>query len=209
MNAPAVLGVVLAGGASRRFGRNKALAMLGGQTLIGRVLARARPQTAHLAIAGFGHGMAGPSVIPDAMPAEGPLTGVVSALRWARSRDYRAIVTFSCDAPFFPGDLVATLWAAMTPEAGCSFACRQGRRHPAFALWPVAAAEAVEAAYAMGERALRGAQDRLGGVPADCPGGDGPGGDAFFNINRPEDLLRAEAWAAMRDEGHAIPSLRP
>jgi molybdopterin-guanine dinucleotide biosynthesis protein A len=185
------LGVVLAGGASSRFGRNKALARLGDARLIDRVIAKAKAQTAQLVISGNTPPIADIEMIPDDGPGQGPLTGVLSALTWAAPRGYAAIATFSCDAPFFPDDLVARL-SAVTGRA--SFACCQGERHPAFALWPLAALEQVAQAYAAGERSLTGMQERIGATGVEFPQGQAPRDDPFFNINRQADLAAAEAW---------------
>jgi molybdopterin-guanine dinucleotide biosynthesis protein A len=183
---------VLAGGTSRRFGRNKALARLGGVRLIDRVLAKAQAQTARVVISGTIPEIANIETIPDADPGEGPIAGVLSALGWAGPSGYSAIATFPCDAPFFPDDLVARLRAAMSRNG--SFACCQGRRHPAFAIWPLAIANRVSQAYAEGERSLRGMQDRINARAVELPAGQGPDGDPFFNINRQSDLATAQRW---------------
>lgn len=190
---PAILGVVLAGGKSSRFGGNKALAPLGGVRLIDGVLARARAQTARVVISGKCQAAGAAAMVPDAWPGEGPLTGVLSALLWAGSQGYRGIVTFPCDAPFFPDDLVARLDAASGGEI-CSFACCQARRHPAFALWPLAALDEVALAYDAGERSLMEVHDRVGARAVEFLPGNGPRRDPFFNINRQEDLAVAESW---------------
>jgi len=189
-----ILGVVLTGGASRRFGSNKALAELGGQSLIQRVAARARPQVAALAFSGSNPGGVIGPVIPDILPGEGPLTGILSALSWAHERNFQAIATFSCDAPFFPADMVNRLVEGMQPELACRFASSAGIRHPAFAVWRVSALSRVEKSYRTGERSLKKAQDHIGAEATNFPLGAAPQGDVFFNINQAEDLVVAEAW---------------
>jgi molybdopterin-guanine dinucleotide biosynthesis protein A len=191
-----ILGVILAGGASRRFGSNKALAELGGRRLVLRVMERARPQVSQLALSGADPGGIAELVIPDMQTGEGPLTGVLSALSWARGHGFHAIATFSCDAPFFPADLVARLADGMGGD--CRFASCAGARHPAFALWRVTATAWIEQIYRLGERALRRTQDAIGGEAVEFPLGNGPQGDMFFNVNRPADLAVAEQWLAGR-----------
>jgi molybdopterin-guanine dinucleotide biosynthesis protein A len=185
--------VVLAGGASHRFGRNKALARLDGIRLVDRVLAKAGAQTGRVVISGSIPEVANVEMIPDAAAGEGPLAGVLSVLCWARRNGHSAIATFSCDAPFFPGDLVVRLRAGMGAAKG-SYACYRGQRHPAFALWPLASIDIVAQAYADGERSLMAMQNRIGAVAVEFPPGDGPNGDIFFNINRQADLVIAERW---------------
>ena len=194
LDRSAVLGVVLAGGASSRFGHDKALARLGGVRLIDGVVARARAQTGGLVISGNRREIADIEMIPDAAPAEGPLTGVLSALRWAGQRGYSAIATFPCDGPFFPDNLVTRLGAALNRSADCGFARCRRQRHATFAVWSLAALDRVAQAYTESERSLIGMQDRIGAVGIDFAPGDGPDGDPFFNINRQADLAVAEAW---------------
>ena len=192
-----ILGVILAGGQSRRFGHDKAMAQLDGRRLIERVAARAMPQTAALAISGRDYGL-GLTVIPDAMASEGPLTGILSALQWARIAGYAAVATFSCDAPFFPRDLVARLAEELPPTSGCSFVRAQGARHPVFALWRVSALSRLQDVYDTGTRSLMAAQDRIGAAAVNFAAGPGPGGDMFFNINRQDDQSVAQLWLQRR-----------
>ncbi len=192
-----ILGVILAGGQSRRFGHDKAIAQLGGRHLIERVAARAMPQTAALAVSGRDYGL-GLAVIPDAMASEGPLTGILSALQWARIAGYAAVATFSCDAPFFPWHLVAQLAAELPAKSGCSFASAQGTRHPVFALWRVSALSRLQDVYDTGTRSLMAAQGRIGASAVSFAAGPGPGGDMFFNINRQDDQFVAQLWLQRR-----------
>lgn len=192
-----ILGVILAGGQSRRFGRDKAVAQLDGCRLIECVAARAMPQTAALAISGRDYGLGLP-VIPDAIASEGPLTGVLSALQWARVAGYAGVAAFSCDAPFFPRDLVVRLAAELPPASGCSFASAQGTRHPVFALWRVSALSQLRDIYDTGTRSLMTAQDRIGSAAVTFAAGPGPGGDMFFNINRQDDQSVAQVWLRRR-----------
>ena len=195
--ATGILGVVLAGGQSRRFGRDKAAAQLGGRRLIELVSARAGPQTDALAISGRNYGLGLP-VIPDITVSEGPLTGVLSALQWAGDAGFSAMVTFSCDAPFFPLDMVRRLKRDFPPGRNCAYASAQGTRHPAFALWRTGALGPLREIYAAGTRSLMAAQDQLGSVAVDFATGEGPGGDMFFNINQPGDQSAAQVWLRRR-----------
>jgi molybdopterin-guanine dinucleotide biosynthesis protein A len=188
-----ILGVVLAGGQSRRFGADKADAQLNGSRLIERVVTRAGPQTGVLAISGRDYGLGLP-VIGDALPSEGPLTGVLSALQWAEDAGFTAVATFSCDAPFFPLDVVARLGAKLSPGLGCSFASAGATRHPVFALWRTSVLGRLETIYADGTRSLMAAQDQIGAVAVAFGRGQAPGGDPFFNINRQDDQRVAQVW---------------
>ena len=170
-----VVGLLLAGGQSRRMGGgDKALRMLGGTTLLERVIERLRPQVDALVLNANGD----PSrfarfalpVVPDSIPGfAGPLAGVLAGLDWAAAQgpDYMYIVSVATDAPFLPDDLVMRLTNGLM-EAGADLACAPsgGRAHPVFGQWP----------------ARWTGRHRLMTVPfADMPVGP------FFNANRPAD----------------------
>jgi len=193
------LGVILAGGqASRMGGGDKGLLMLGGQTLLARVMDRFAPQVAALALNANGDPArfadTGLPVIADSIEGfVGPLAGVLAGLDWAAEQGADLIVTAAADTPFFPCDLVphlllrgenmeVPLVLAATPDP------RRGTaRHPTFGLWPVALRDDLRAALEGGLRKVVLWTDQHGGGEAVFPYED-----AFFNVNTPEDLARAE-----------------
>lgn len=195
---PDVVGVLLAGGRSRRMGGgDKCLAVLGGETLLSRAIARARPQVGPLLLnangdpARFsGYGL---PVAADVVEGfHGPLAGVLTGMDWAAEHAPAArwIATFATDAPFFPLDLVERFLAAVE-GAAADLACARsaGRTHPVFGLWPAALAGDLRSALI--EEGLRKidawtARHRLAEVSFPA----GPS-DPFFNLNRPEDLAAA------------------
>ncbi|MGE5147737.1 MAG: molybdenum cofactor guanylyltransferase MobA [Candidatus Eiseniibacteriota bacterium] len=194
-----IIGVLLAGGQSRRMGGgDKALRMLGGKTILARVIERARPQVAALVLNANGDPARfaeyGLPVAADVVEGyAGPLAGVLTGMEWARvhAPAARWLASFATDAPFLPTDLVARLGAAVADEAA-DMACASsaGRAHPVFGLWPVALADELK--RAMVEEEMRKvdvwtARYRL--VTVDFPAEPV---DPFFNTNRPEDLEEAE-----------------
>jgi molybdopterin-guanine dinucleotide biosynthesis protein A len=199
-----IVGVLLAGGLSRRMGGgDKALRPLAGRPIVAHVIDRARGQTAALVLNSNGDPARfsdfGLPVVADCIEGHaGPLAGVLTGLEWAaRERpDCPWIATFACDAPFLPHNLAVRLLAE-TEEAGADMACAtsRGRDHPVFGLWPVRLRE--ELRRAMVEEEIRKvdvwtARYRL--ARADFPDVVTPWGpfDPFFNANRPEDLAEAE-----------------
>ena len=144
--AGGVVGLLLAGGLSRRMGGgDKTLRLLGGRTILDHILERVRPQVKLLVLnangdparfAGTGLPVA-PDVVPD---YAGPLAGVLTGLDWAAEHapGARWVATFATDAPFQPTDLVERLLAAVECQ-GADMACARssGREHPVFGLWPV------------------------------------------------------------------------
>lgn len=194
------VGVILAGGlASRMGGGDKGLLPLGDSTLLDQVIDRLRPQVADLALNANGDAerflTLGLPVIPDSVDGfAGPLAGVLAGLDWAAALGADSIVTAAADTPFFPCDLVPCLQLAAegmahplalaaTPDP------KRGKaRHPTFGLWPVALREDLRAALQDGVRKVVMWTDRHDGRIAMFPDEV-----AFFNVNTPEDLIRAEA----------------
>ena len=125
-----ILGAVLAGGRSTRFGSDKALACLDGQSLLARAIASLRAQCDGVVV--VGREDAPVQTIPD-WPASGmgPLAGVVAALRYGAEHGFDAVLTVPVDAVGL-GDDLTTLLA----PAPCCVASQ-----PVIGLWPVAAAD--------------------------------------------------------------------
>jgi len=204
MTEARVLGVILAGGASKRFGANKALATLRGKPLLAHVAARAAPQVDRLVVnAASDIAATGLTVVPDLAPGKGPLGGWLAGLHWAAAHGFPLLATFACDTPHFPADTVARLKAALADGADCAMARHDNQVHHTFALLRTPSRDRLEEAYAAGMRRLRA----VGGVLrcalpdfSDCR--DGPNGDAFFNINTPNDHALFEAW--LQDHGRDL-----
>ena len=199
-----IAGVLLAGGLSRRMGGgDKSLRILAGETILGRVIERAKPQVAALALNANGDPARfkdyGLPVVADSVPGfAGPLAGVLAGLDWA-ARDVPGafhVASFATDAPFFPLDLVARLMAAVSDgQHDLACAASGGQAHPVFGLWPLALREDLRAALKSGTRKVDQwtARHRLATVEFPTAPYD-----PFFNANTPEDLDAAERALAKR-----------
>jgi len=195
-----IAGLILAGGrATRMGGEDKALLPLGGRPLVQHAIERLRPQVGMLALNANGDpsrfGCTGLQVIPDGVPGfAGPLAGLLAGLEWAAERGADAVVTVAVDTPFFPSDLVARLKAAAEEEgATAAVAATRGPKgvklHPTFGLWPVDCRAALAEALATGTRRVRDWSEACGAVTlVFCDAGE-----PFFNVNTPDDLVRARA----------------
>jgi len=197
-----VLGVLLAGGQSLRMGGgDKCLRQLGGQTLLARIIARARPQVSGLMINANGdparfaaYGL--PVVADSIVDFPGPLAGILSGLDWAALHrpQRRYIATFPADAPFVPRDLVSRLAAAIESGAEIALAASGGQAHPVVGLWPVALrADLRRALTEEGIRKVDRWTGRYKQALVDFPVAPI---DPFFNVNSPADLAEAEALLA-------------
>jgi molybdenum cofactor guanylyltransferase len=199
--APRTLGVVLAGGSSRRMGGgDKGLLALAGEPMISHVARRLAPQVEGLVLNGNGDASRfeplGLPILADTVPGRpGPLAGILAGLAEGRRRQLGHIVTVPCDAPFIPSDLVARLQeAAQLLGVDGAVAASGGRRHGTVALWPMRAAANIEAALQRGERRLGDVIAGLGLAVAEWPHSPF---DPFFNVNTPDDAKWAEAHLGM------------
>jgi molybdopterin-guanine dinucleotide biosynthesis protein A len=193
MKAP--LGVILAGGlATRMGGGDKGLLPLGGQTILDHVIARFAPQVAALALnangdaARFAH-LDLPVLADGRADFAGPLAGVLAGLDWARAQGADHIVTAAADTPYLPCDLVPRLQLA-GGDLGLALAASPDGRQPTFGLWPVALRDDLALALDQGLRKIVAFTQQHGAGQADFPDDL-----AFFNVNTPDDLARAQAMA--------------
>ena len=149
------LGAVLAGGRSSRFGSDKALAMLGGRTLLDHASAALGPHCDALVIVGRDGGIA-----DWPRPAMGPLGAFAGALGHAAVHGFGQVLTAPVDCVRLPADLRALLNPAP------AFLTSQ----PVIGLWPVAAlGELKTMLEADGDLAVRAFARRIGarGVESD------------------------------------------
>jgi molybdopterin-guanine dinucleotide biosynthesis protein A len=166
-----VLGAILAGGRSSRFGSDKALARIDGRAMLDHVAERLRGQCDMVIVAG--RDWPGMVRIDDQpAPGLGPLGGLAGALAYGRNHDFDAVLTSSCDLPDLPGDLLAMLGA---PDARL-------QRQPTIGLWSVEHADGLVTYLGSGaSRSVRAWADTI--LASTIAWGEG-----LANINTPEDL---------------------
>lgn len=169
-----LLGAVLAGGRSSRFGRDKALAELDGESLMARAVRQLGEWCDAVIVVGR---MEAPArTVPDwPRPDCGPLGGIAGALRHAHANGFETVLTVGVDAP----DLPAFLPRLLAPAP--AFVASQ----PVIGLWPASAAAAVETILAGdGRHSMRALALAVGARPV-------PLAEPPANINTPADLAAA------------------
>lgn len=185
------LGVVLAGGASRRLGRDKALVSLvpGGETLLASAVRRLGQVCAEVVVADRGRQLlAGATSIPDG-PGAGPAAAILGA---AAVRPGSSLLVLACDLPRVPVALLRDL----TEQPAADWVVPQSKAglEPLVALYRPLALAVLAARVARGQRALHelAGEEGLKISILDHRQLDiyGPPEDVFLNVNRREDLAR-------------------
>ena len=184
---------VLAGGASRRMGRDKATLAVGGVALAAGVLAAAAEVADPVVlVAPEGHPARSlhPRVVTD--PGEGPLAALAAALE---ALEAAHVLVLGGDHPGLVAGLLAHL-VALAPR-GEAVACRRGPRlEPLVAVYrraPALAAARARLAGPAGGRSLLGLLDDLDTVVVEEPAWRSidPAGRSFVDLDDPADLA---AW---------------
>ena len=196
MSQPAaVVGVVLAGGASSRMGRDKALLRLAGVPLAERAASKLAAVCGETLIADGGRGvLPGYASVPDeACP--GPAAGILGA---AAATPGRSLLLLACDLPLVPVALLELL-AATPSEVDWVVPRWSGRLEPLCALYRPPALAALAARVACGDlaphRLAEGTDLAVRYLDESDLAGLGSPRTLFTNVNRPEDLERASAMS--------------
>ncbi|MDZ4729784.1 MAG: molybdenum cofactor guanylyltransferase MobA [Xanthomonadales bacterium] len=195
------VGVILAGGRSRRMGGvNKALQDLAGKPLLSHVITRMQPQCSSLylsveAIDPVWERFGLPQVADMQAGSNGPLGGVLAALEAIKQpSDWLLLVP--CDAPFLPLELAERLSQhAQQEQALSALISYQDQWQPTFSLWHTDLLPALRIAVEQeGQRGLKEFLSTQSPAVLDWPTQQP---SPFFNINSPEDLA---ATAALLDQ---------
>ena len=104
-----ILGVVLAGGKSKRFGEDKSNVKLDGKTLLEHTLNKIKSKFNTIIIVSNNKILKDYITIKDCIDGQlGPLVGVLSAMKWIKKNNYsfKWVATFPCDTPFFNSSLI-------------------------------------------------------------------------------------------------------
>ena len=190
-----IIGAIIAGGQSSRMGgREKAFLELDSKPVILHVIEQFEPQVDQLVINANGDtarfSQFGLDVIPDAVPTlTTPLAGLHAALRFAKIVDATVLITVPSDTPFLPYDLVARLME-IAPTEGAAIASSGGRDHYIIGAWKTELLDDLDSAIA--KEGLFRVKDWAHRASAQSVVWPVEPYDPFFNVNTPEDLLRAQ-----------------
>ena len=166
-----VLGAIIAGGASRRFGSDKALTLIDGRPMLVHVLDALRPQVAEIVICGrqWSHETSLIDLRPERI---GPLGGLETALDYAVRNDFEAVLSVPVDTLPLPVDLVARLGG----DGPATF----DQQH-LIGYWPSYCCDALKSYLFSGRRSVMGWIGEVGARTLVEP-------ESIRNVNFPVDL---------------------
>jgi molybdopterin-guanine dinucleotide biosynthesis protein A len=154
-------GVILAGGTGRRFGSDKAWAMLDGRTLLDRVAEAVALACPRVFVVTAAARELPPSSVPfqrvdDVYPGEGPLGGMASAFRLIGAGGTGGAFVTAVDAPFIDYRDIARVAGFLAPGVDVAVPRAGGSLQPLFAVYSVAGClPAIERLFAAGERRVQ------------------------------------------------------
>lgn len=184
-----MLGAVLAGGESRRFGSDKAAALLDGRTLVDRAAETLARVFAEVIVVSSRAPVSSiwPHV-PDRRAGKGPLAGIEAALRFASDHGYEGAFVLACDLPLVEVGTVRSVLDTLGDRLAAAPARDADRGwEPLCAAYRIECLPMVSAALDRGELAAHAVLDAVDAVRAPAHA------RALLNVNTPTDRARASA----------------
>jgi molybdopterin-guanine dinucleotide biosynthesis protein A len=195
------IGVILAGGLGRRIGGSKAAVELRGQPLISYPLSALSAALADVAIIAKADtelpSIPGVTVWIEPVAPRHPLVGIVQALALAGDRP---VLACAADLPFVTAELVRRIANTDPGDAPAVVPTSGGALQPTLALYLPSAA-ALLARSLGADLPLR---DEIAAIGPRLLEVSDP--DVFFNVNTPDDLLRAAAMLDRARGEHRRPT---
>lgn len=200
MRSDPISGVVLAGGASRRLGQDKALLQVDGTTLLAHAVRTLMAVTDEVLVTGrigLPDDATGATAVADAYPDHGPLGGLLTGLCRA-THGWVAVV--AVDLPFLEPAVLRRL-AALRERAQAVVPLVDGRPQPLVALYHRSAAGVMRSRLENGAPRLSAVLDLLctRWVPGEELREVDPALHGFTNINTQEEWTRA--WTQLVRRG--------
>ncbi len=193
--------MALAGGMSRRLGRNKAVEEIGGERLIERVINRLSEVSSETVVVVAEESRAQALDLPDGVrtaadiyPGHGSLGGIFTGLSAARG-DYGIVV--ACDMPFLNTGLLQFM-VDLAPDFDVVVPRVDGRPEPLHAIYSKSCLEPIESRLKRQDLkiALFFEEVRVAYVDEEDIDLFDPERLSFFNVNTQQDLDKALALEA-------------
>ncbi|MDQ0048849.1 molybdopterin-guanine dinucleotide biosynthesis protein A [Paenibacillus polymyxa] len=200
-----VTGIIVAGGRSRRMGRDKALLEIDGATMLERMyttLQQAAQRVVVVTRDDQGYGLSGMETVSDVFPGMGPLSGIHAGLS-ASNTEWGVVV--ACDMPFVQPEVLHDLlavtkkWTELQgtrePALQAVIPSMDGRIHPLLAVYHRSVLPSAEECLRSGRLRLTDWLDKLNvryATVEDLPGvSEDMWHKAVFNMNNPQDYQLA------------------
>ena len=193
-----ILGVILAGGKSSRFGSNKADAHLGDKTLLEHIISKVEKNFLEVLIVSNKESIKinkkNVFLVKDFIKGQlGPLIGILSAMKWIEqnNKKYKWIATFPCDTPFFDDSIIEKLKnCSISNDHLLFFLNSRKKRHNIFGLWSLKLIDILEEDIRSNNfRKVELWADKIGVQKIEV---NTDGFDKFLNINTLDDLEDAK-----------------
>ena len=196
-----ISGILLAGGKSRRLGRDKALENLGGERIIDRVISRVAQCCSELIVVGDRPERSLELNLPeeimfvhDTFEDSGSLGGLYTGLSKSSS-DWSLVV--ACDMPFLSVDLLNDMKnKALSSQSHVFVPIIDGRFQPTHALYNRKCLPYIERNIQEGRLKMVGYFDEIEvqTIEFSSTNLEGEVARSFFNLNTEEDLKKARQW---------------
>jgi molybdopterin-guanine dinucleotide biosynthesis protein A len=199
-----MVGVVLVGGKSRRFGRNKALELLEGERLIDRQVRKVKSLFAEVLIITNEPELyldIDATIIKDVIPGQGPLGGIYTGLLFSRGE---SVFVTACDMPFIQPAVMKRMvklagdYDVVIPE-------KQDGLEPLHAIYSSRCVPQIKKkldrqvlqviSFFSAMKVFRFPEEEIRQLD--------PVGLTFFNINTPDDMVRAREYLRERTDQEA------
>ena len=192
-----ILGIILAGGKSSRFGEDKSTVKLGNKTLLDHTVNKIENEFNEILVISnnkeFNFKNNKIHVVEDCIEGQlGPLVGILTAMKWVKknNKNYKWIASFPCDTPFFDMKFISELKIKIKETSEkLIFLNSDKKRHNIFGLWSVDLIETLEEDIKNGLRKVEIWADKIGYENININTKEF---DMFLNINTKEDLKKAK-----------------
>jgi len=189
-----ILGAILAGGQSKRMGKDKLFLQLNNKTLIEHTIDKVKKHLKKVIIITnqenefFSKNNL--TVVKDCIEGQlGPLVGILTAMKWAKENLTQCawVASFPCDTPFFPENIVENfIQESEKKESLILCASCHGRKHNIFGLWSLDLYDKLQDELI--NKKVRKVQDWTEKNKIKNLEFEFKDYDPFFNINTKEDL---------------------
>jgi len=192
-----IIGIILAGGKSSRFGEDKSNVRLGNKTLLDHTIDKIEKEFGEILIISNNKNYNFKNkkiyTVKDCIEGQlGPLAGILTAMKWAKEnkKNYKWIASFPCDTPFFDTKLISKLKLKTKETSKKLIFLNSGKkRHNIFGLWSMDLIKTLEKDIKNNFRKVEIWADKVGYESINI---NTEKFDKLLNINTKEDFEKAK-----------------